>query len=47
MKADLTAGERRERALRYASYGLMVLFAGAVWPMIFAPLCYALEKRVY
>ena len=25
MKADLTAAERRERILRYASYGLMVL----------------------
>ena len=31
-------------AVRYA---VMVLFAGAVWPMTFAPLCHALEKRVY
>ena len=28
-------------------YGVMVLFAAAVWPMVFAPLCRALEKRVY
>ena len=28
-------------------YGVMVLFAAAVWPMVFAPLCHALEKRVY
>ena len=28
-------------------YGIMVLFAAAVWPMVFAPLCRALEKRVY
>ena len=30
-----------------ARYAVMVLFAGAVWPMTFAPLCRALEKRVY
>lgn len=28
-------------------YGVMVLFAAAVWPMVFAPLCRALEKRIY
>lgn len=28
-------------------YGVMVLFAAAVWPMVFAPLCHALEKRIY
>ena len=28
-------------------YGVMVLFAAAVWPMVFAPLRHALEKRVY
>ena len=28
-------------------YGVMVLFAAAVWPMVFAPLCHALKKRVY
>lgn len=31
-------------AVRYA---IVVLFAAAVWPMTFAPLCRALEKRVY
>lgn len=46
LKAPLAAllGAQVGGAVRY---GLMVLFAGAVWPMIFAPLCYALEKRVY
>lgn len=31
-------------AVRYA---VLVLFAGALWPMTFAPLCRILEKRVY
>ena len=46
LKAPLAAllGAGAGGAVRYA---VMVLFAGAVWPMTFAPLCHALEKRVY
>lgn len=46
LKAPLAAllGPGAGGAVRYA---VMVLFAGAVWPMTFAPLCHALEKRVY
>lgn len=46
LKAPLAAllGPGVGGAVRYA---VMVLFAGAVWPMTFAPLCHALEKRVY
>ena len=46
LKAPLAAllGAGPGGAVRYA---VMVLFAGAVWPMTFAPLCHALEKRVY
>lgn len=46
LKAPLAAllGAGADGAVRYA---VMVLFAGAVWPMTFAPLCHALEKRVY
>ena len=46
LKAPLAAllGAGAGGAVRYA---IMVLFAGAVWPMTFAPLCHALEKRVY
>ena len=46
LKAPLAAllGPGPGGAVRYA---VMVLFAGAVWPMTFAPLCHALEKRVY
>lgn len=46
LKAPLAAllGPGVGGAVRYAA---MVLFAGAVWPMTFAPLCHALEKRVY
>ena len=46
LKAPLAAllGAGVGGAVRYA---VMVLFAGAVWPMTFAPLCHALEKRVY
>ena len=31
-------------AVRYA---VMVLFAGAVWPMTFHPLCCAMKKQIY
>ena len=46
LKAPLAAalGAGAGGAVRY---GVMVLFAAAVWPMVFAPLCRALEKRVY
>ena len=46
LKAPLAAalGAGAGGAVRY---GVMVLFAAAVWPMVFAPLCHALEKRVY
>ena len=46
LKAPLAAllGAGVGGAVRYA---VMVLFAGVVWPMTFAPLCHALEKRVY
>ena len=46
LKAPLAAalGDGAGGAVRY---GVMVLFAAAVWPMVFAPLCHALEKRVY
>ncbi len=46
LKAPLTAllGQSAGGAVRYA---VMVLFAGAVWPMTFAPLRRLLEKRVY
>lgn len=46
LKAPLAAllGAGAGGAVRYA---VMVLFAGAVWPMTFAPLCHALEKQVY
>ena len=46
LKAPLAAalGAGAGGAVRY---GVMVLFATAVWPMVFAPLCHALEKRVY
>ena len=46
LKAPLAAalGAGAGGAVRY---GVMVLFAAAVWPMVFAPLCQALEKRVY
>ncbi len=46
LKAPLAAalGAGAGGAVRY---GVMVLFAAAVWPMVFAPLCHALKKRVY
>ena len=46
LKAPLAAalGAGAGGAVRY---GVMVLFAAAVWPMVFAPLCHALEKRIY
>ena len=46
LKAPLAAalGAGAGGAVRY---GVMVLFAAAVWPMVFAPLCRALEKRIY
>ena len=46
LKASLAAalGAGAGGAVRY---GVMVLFAAAVWPMVFAPLCRALEKRIY
>ena len=46
LKAPLAAalGAGVGGAVRYA---IVVLFAAAVWPMTFAPLCHALEKRVY
>ncbi len=46
LKAPLAAalGAGVGGAVRYA---IVVLFAAAVWPMTFAPLCRALEKRVY
>lgn len=46
LKAPLAAalGAGAGGAVRY---GVMVLFAAAVWPMVFAPLCHALEKQVY
>lgn len=46
LKAPLAAalGAGAGGAVRY---GVMVLFAAAVWPMVFAPLCRALEKQVY
>lgn len=46
LKAPLAAalGAGAGGAVRY---GVMVLFAAAVWPMVFAPLCHALNKRVY
>ena len=46
LKAPLAAalGAGAGGAVRY---GVMVLFAAAVWPMVFAPLCRALGKRVY
>ena len=46
LKAPLVAalGAGAGGAVRY---GVMVLFAAAVWPMVFAPLCRALEKRIY
>lgn len=46
LKAPLAAalGAGAGGAVRY---GVMVLFAAAVWPIVFAPLCHALEKRVY
>ena len=46
LKAPLAAalGAGAGGAVRY---GVMVLFAAAVWPMVFAPLCRALEKRVF
>ena len=46
LKAPLAAalGAGAGGAVRY---GVMVLFAAAVWPMVFAPLCRALEQRVY
>ena len=46
LKAPLAAalGAGAGGAVRY---GVMVLFAAAVWPMVFAPLCLSLEKRVY
>lgn len=46
LKAPLAAalGAGAGGAVRY---GVMVLFAVAVWPMVFAPLCHALKKRVY
>lgn len=28
-------------------YGVLVLFAGAIWPMTFAPLCHLMRKRIY
>ena len=46
LKAPLAAalGAGVGGAVRYA---IVVLFSAAVWPMTFAPLCRALEKRVY
>ena len=46
LKAPLAAalGAGAGGAVRY---GVIVLFAAAVWPMVFAPLCRALEKRIY
>lgn len=46
LKAPLAAalGAGVGGAVRYA---IVVLFAAAVWPMTFALLCHALEKRVY
>ena len=46
LKAPLAAalGAGAGGAVRY---GVMVLFAAAVWPMVFVPLCRALEKRIY
>ena len=46
LKAPLAAalGAGAGGAVRY---GVLVLFAAAVWPMVFAPLCRALEKRIY
>ena len=46
LKAPLAAalGAGAGGAVRY---GVMVLFAAAVWPMVFAPLCRALGKRIY
>lgn len=28
-------------------YGVLVLFAGAIWPMTFDPLCHLMRKRIY
>ena len=46
LKAPLIAllGADVGGAVRYA---VMVLFAGAVWPMTFHPLCCALKKQIY
>ena len=46
LKAPLIAllGAEVGGAVRYA---VMVLFAGAVWPMTFHPLCCALKKQIY
>ena len=46
LKAPLIAllGADVGGAVRYA---VMVLFAGAVWPMTFHPLCCALKKQIF
>ena len=46
LKAPLIAllGADVGGAVRYA---VMVLFAGAVWPMTFHPLCCAMKKQIY